>query len=460
MSESQIRVAIMGSGPAGFYAAEHLQKKLGDRVSIDMFDKLPTPHGLVRSGVAPDHQKIKSVTRIYDKIASNPNFRFFGLVEFGNHINIDELKDHYHQIVFATGAQTDRRMNIPGEDLKGSHTATEFVAWYNGHPEYTNLDFDLSKEKVAIVGMGNVAVDVARILCRTENELGETDIANYAFDKLVNSNVKEVYMLGRRGPAQAAFTNPELRELTKLEDADLITLKDEVKLDDLTSKKLEEKPDRTSEIKIVVLKEASENVPSKSKSLTIRFLVSPVEIIGDKEGNVSKIKLVKNELYLSENGVIRPRPTGNFEELDIDLVFRSIGYHGLPLPGLPFREDWGIIPNADGRITDSKEGEVVKGLYVTGWIKRGPTGVIGTNKTDSGETVNCMLEDIEKNILLTPANTNPEDVTEFIKDKQPNYISYEDWLTIDEIEKKRGKEIGRPRLKFTNVEDMLEVLGK
>ncbi len=460
MKENKIKVAIMGSGPAGFYAAEHLQKKLGERVHIDMFDKLPTPHGLVRSGVAPDHQKIKSVTRIYDKIASNPNFRFFGLVEFGKHLTIDDLKNYYHQIVFATGAQTDRRMNIPGEDLKGSHTATEFVAWYNGHPEYTAHEFDLSKEKVAIVGMGNVAVDVARILCRTKKELGETDIADYAFDKLINSNVKEVYMLGRRGPAQAAFTNPELRELTKLEDANLITHKKEVELDDLTSSKLEEKPDRTAEIKIVILKEASENTPSKSKNLTIRFLVSPVEIIGDDDGNVSKIKLVKNELYKSDNGSIRPRATGSFEDLDVDIVFRSIGYHGIPLPGLPFREDWGIIPNIEGRVTDGKDGVTVKGIYVTGWIKRGPTGVIGTNKTDSGETVKCMVQDIENNEILIPAKTERNDILNLINERQPKYVSYEDWLKIDEIEKKKGEDVGRPRLKFTNIDEILEALKK
>ncbi|MGH7884748.1 MAG: NADP oxidoreductase, partial [Thermodesulfobacteriota bacterium] len=331
---------------------------------------------------------------------------------------------------------------------------------YNGHPDYRDLEFDLTKEKVAIVGMGNVAVDVARILCRTEIELKETDIADYAFEKLVRSNIKEVYMLGRRGPAQAAFTNPELRELTKLEDADLITLREEVELDILSLNYLEKNPDRSLETKVGILKEASEKPLSKSKRLTIRFLVSPVEITGNKNNDISKIKLTKNELYQTDDGSIRPRSTDKYEELDVDIVFRSIGYHGIPLPGLPFNEKWGIIPNINGRITDLGNNQIIKGLYVTGWIKRGPSGVIGTNKTDSGETVKCMLEDIENGNILNPSNTGSEKILELIEERQPSFISYKDWLIIDEIEKKRGEQLGRPRLKFTTVEEILEALGK
>ena len=458
MSNKIINVAIIGSGPAGFYAAEHLQKQLGDRVNIDIFDKLPTPHGLVRSGVAPDHQKIKSVTRIYDKIASNPNFRFFGLVEFGNHIDIDDLKKYYHQIVFATGAQTDRKMNIPGEDLKGSHTATEFVAWYNGHPDYTDLDFDLSGKRVAIVGMGNVAVDVARILCRTQGELSETDIADYALEKLKNSNIEEVFMLGRRGAAQAAFTNPELKELRKLEDADLHTIPEEVELDPITLKELEENPDRGVENKVSILKEASEAATLKSKNLTIRFLVSPVEILGDEK--VEGIRLVKNELIKSEDGSIRPRPTDEYEELAVDLVFRSIGYRGVRLEDIPFHDSWGIIPNKMGRIINPENNNTITGFYVSGWIKRGPSGVIGTNKLDSGETIEIMVEDLNNGNILNPEIEDPTEIENFIKTRQPNFISYDDWLKIDAIEKEKGEEIGRPRVKFTSTEEILKALGK
>ncbi|MEM7009547.1 MAG: FAD-dependent oxidoreductase, partial [Thermodesulfobacteriota bacterium] len=427
----------------------------------DMFDKLPTPHGLVRSGVAPDHQKIKSVTRVYDKIATNENFRFFGLVEYGVHLTIEDLKDHYHIIVFATGAQTDRKMNIPGEDLKGSHTATEFVAWYNGHPEYTDYEFDLSQEKVAIVGVGNVAVDVARILCRTEDELMQTDIADYALEALKKSNVKEVYLLGRRGPAQAAFTNPEVRELGNLDDAHAITRIEEVELDEFTQEFLEKEEDRSLVKKIEILNAYSEDIEfQKSKKLHIRFLVSPTEIIGDAQGNVKAIKLVKNELYKTDDGTLRPRATDETEELEVGLVFRSIGYHGVPLPEVPFHEKWGVIHNDRGRVIDPDTSEHVHGLYSTGWIKRGPTGVIGTNKQDSGETVECIVEDILQSRHLSPSKTHPDDILELINQRQPDHFSYEDWLRLNELEINKGEEQGRPRVKYTSVEDMLNAVKR
>lgn len=458
-NNKQIRVAVIGSGPAGFYACEHLFKKDEHNFSIDMFDKLPTPHGLVRSGVAPDHQKIKSVTRVYDKIASNENFRFFGLVEYGVHITIEDLKKHYHIVVFATGAQTDRKMNIPGEDLEGSHTATEFVAWYNGHPDYRDYKFDLSQEKVAIVGVGNVAVDVARILCRTEAELMETDIADYALEALKESNIKEVYLLGRRGPAQAAFTNPEVKELGNLDDAHAITHAQEVELDEFTRELLENKEDRSLVKKIEILNSYSEDIEfEKSKKLHIRFLVSPTEIIGDEAGKVKAIKLVKNELYKTDDGSLRPRATNETEELDVGLVFRSIGYHGVPLPEVPFHEKWGVIHNEKGRVIDPDSGEHVHGLYSTGWIKRGPTGVIGTNKQDSGETVECIIEDIASGRLLSPENTHPQKIADLISERQPDYFSYKDWLRLNELEISKGEEQGRPRIKYTSIEDMLNAV--
>ena len=444
MSENkQYRVAVIGSGPAGFYACEHLFKKDEHNFSIDMFDKLPTPHGLVRSGVAPDHQKIKSVTRVYDKIASNENFRFFGLVEYGKHITLDDLKRHYHIVVFATGAQTDRKMNIPGEDLKRSHTATEFVAWYNGHPEYKDFEFDLTQEKVAIVGVGNVAVDVARILCRTEEELLKTDIADYALEALKSSNVKEVYLLGRRGPAQAAFTNPEVKELGNLDDAHAITRIEEVELDEFTKELLESKEDRSLVKKIEILNAYSEDIEfQKSKKLHLRFLVSPIEIVGDGQGSVKAIKLVKNELYKTEDGTLRPRATSETEELEVGLVFRSIGYHGVPLPDVPFHEKWGVIHNDKGRVIDPDSNEHVQGVYSTGWIKRGPSGVIGTNKQDSGETVECIIEDIVSGNLLSPESPDPGHITQLINERQPQHFSYEDWLRLNELEISKGQETG------------------
>jgi len=458
-NNKQIRIAVIGSGPAGFYACEHLFKKKEYDFSIDMFDRLPTPYGLVRSGVAPDHQKIKSVTRVYDKIASNENFRFFGLVEYGKHITMEDLKKHYHIVIFATGAQTDRKMNIPGEDLEGSHTATEFVAWYNGHPDYRDYNFDLTQERVAIVGVGNVAVDVARILCRTEDELMQTDIADYALEALKKSRIKEVFLLGRRGPAQAAFTNPEVRELGKLDDTHTITRSEEIELDEFTKELLEKQEDRSAVKKIEILSSYSEDIEfEKSRKLHIRFLVSPVEILGNKEGKVKAVKLVKNELYKTEDGSLRPKATDEFEELPVGLVFRSIGYHGVPLPDVPFHDKWGVIHNEKGRVLDPDTRGPVQGLYSTGWIKRGPTGVIGTNKQDSGETVECITEDIEAGKLLSPETPHPERILELIRERQPDHFTYEDWLRLNELEISKGQKEGRPRVKYTSIEEMLDAI--
>jgi len=454
------RVAILGSGPAGFFAADHLFKNNELNIEIDMYDKLPTPFGLVRSGVAPDHQKIKTVTKVYDKIAANPKFKFFGLIEYGNHITLEDLKHHYHQVLFATGAQTDRRMNIPGEDLNRSHTATEFVAWYNGHPDFADLEFDLSGEKIAIIGMGNVAVDVARILCRSEEELSKTDIAGYAFEKLANSNIKEIYMIGRRGPAQAAFTNPELKELGNLETADCLILKDESEVDELTAQHLIDNLERSVEKKLEIISEFSNHTKTKEKSLTIRFLLSPTEIIPDEDGNVKAIKLVKNVLSKSDDGSLRPKATEENEILEVDMVFRSIGYRGIPLPEVPFKESWGIIPNIRGRVADEEENNTLTGLYVTGWIKRGPTGVIGTNKRDSGETVALMIEDIKNNNTFRPENPTSDKIETLIKERNPEYINYEDWLKIDSEEIARGEKVGRPRVKFTKIDDIKKHLKK
>lgn len=454
-----ITAAIIGSGPAGFYTAEHMLKQKDIDFRVDMFDRLPTPHGLVRSGVAPDHQKIKSVTKVYDKIASDPRFRFFGLVEFGKHISLEDLKKHYNVIVFSTGAQTDRRLGIPGEDLEGSHTATEFVAWYNGHPDYRHLSFDLSGTKAAVIGVGNVAVDVARILCRSIDELKETDIADYALEALAGSRITDVYLLGRRGPLQAAFTNPEVRELGKLSEAHPVTLPHEVAHDEFTAEATGNGKDQTAINKLEILKSYSDPAHhTKGKQLHIRFLVSPVEIIGDEKGRVRALKLVRNELYRAEDGSIRSRPTDEYEVLETDIVFRSIGYQGVPLPGVPFHERWGVIENDKGRVTDPGTGGHMTGLYVSGWIKRGPTGVIGTNKQDAGETVECIAGDVAGGKINVPESTDPVSVIDLVSRVQPDYLTYGDWLRIDNLETERGKALGRPRLKFTSVREMLDAL--
>jgi len=456
-----LRVAIIGAGPTGYYAADHLFRQEGVLVEIDMFDRLPTPYGLVRAGVAPDHQKIKSVTAAFDKVAAHPRFRFYGGVEFGKDVTVDDLRSHYHQIFFSTGAQTDRRMGIPGEDLRGSHPATEFVAWYNGHPDYRDCHFDLSQERVAVVGVGNVAVDVARILCRSAEELARTDIADHALEALSRSRVKEVYLLGRRGPAQAAFTNPEIKELGELADADVTALPDEIELDPLSRAALEKSQDRSSLKKVEILNDYARRASTgKSKRLILRFLVSPVEFRGNSAGEVVGMRLVRNTLYATPTGTLQPKATDRFEELPVGLVFRSVGYKGVPLPGVPFNESWGVILNEKGRVLDPDGKQPIVGEYTAGWIKRGPTGVIGTNKPDAAETVSCMVEDLAEGRTLTPAEPTAAAVEDLVRRRQPKYFSYRDWLRLNEIELQRGRDCSRPRVKLVRVEDMLAALGR
>ena len=458
---SPLRVAIVGSGPAAFYAADHLLKHEGLHVEIDMFERLPIPYGLVRFGVAPDHPKIKSVTKIFAKVAAQPRFRFYGYVELGKDIDVSDLRKHYHQILYATGAQTDRQMGIPGEDLHGSHAATEFVGWYNGHPDFRDHQFDLSQERVAIVGVGNVAVDVARILCLTPDELATTDIAGHALEALRKSRVKEVYLLGRRGPAQAAFTNPEIKELGNMADADIFVLPEEAQLDDVSRAALEAGADRATRKKVEILQAYAARKPAAtSRRLTIRFLVSPVELIGNAAGRVVAMRLVKNALQASAAGTLSPKATDHFEELSVGLVFRSVGYRGAALPGVPFNERWGVILNENGRVMDSDTQRPVVGEYCSGWIKRGPTGVIGTNKSDSVETVSCMLEDLAEGSILRPSAPQASAMEELVRERQPQFLSFADWLRLDEIEVEHGRAQGRPRDKFTRIEDMLAAIAR
>lgn len=449
-----LRIAIIGSGPSGFYAAEHLFKQ--ERyVEVDMYERLPTPFGLVRGGVAPDHQKIKSVTKIYDKIAAHPGFRFFGNVEFGTDVTREDLAEHYHAIIYAVGAQTDRNLNIPGEDLPGSHAATEFVGWYNGHPDFRDYEFDLTQETAVVVGVGNVAMDVARILSRTRDELVGTDIADYALDALAHSNVKTVYVLGRRGPAQAAFTNPEIKELGQMAGAEIIIDPAEITLDELSREELITNPDRTAEKNLQTMQLYAERERgSKPRQIIMRFLASPVEIIGD--GHVEAVKIVRNELYRDNNGRLRPRATDKTEIIPAGLIFRSVGYHGVSLPGVPFYDAWGIIPNAEGRVLTAHDSELtVTGDYVVGWIKRGPSGIIGTNKPDSVQTVERLLEDLNAEKLLNPANPSRAALESLLDARGIRYVTYAGWQAIDAAEQARGAEAGRPRVKFSRVEDML-----
>jgi ferredoxin--NADP+ reductase len=452
-----LRVAVIGSGPSAFYAAEAYLKQTELAVEVDMFERLPTPHGLVRGGVAPDHQKIKSVTKVYDKIAADPRFRFYGNVEFGRDLRRADLIAHYHQIIYATGAQTDRRMGIPGEDLPGSHAATEFVGWYNAHPDYRDLHFDLTQIRAAVIGNGNVAMDVARILASSESELAATDIADYALDALRSSRVTDIYVFGRRGPAQAAFTNPEIKELGELADADVIVLPEEAALDPLSEEMLAREPDRTAANNVQILQAYAQRAPAgKRRRIHMRFLWSPVELIGSER--VEAIKLVKNTLQRADDGSLRPRATDQTEIIPVGLVFRSIGYRGVALPDVPFDSKAGIIPNQAGRVIDPTTGAPILGDYVVGWIKRGPSGVIGTNKPDAVESVKMALEDAAAGRVHTPANAERAAVEAMLIARGIQFVRYADWLMLDRIEQERGRALGRPRLKFSRVEDMLSAI--
>jgi len=451
------RVAVVGSGPAGFYAAEELLKQDDPKVAVDMFDRLPTPYGLVRGGVAPDHQKIKTVIKLYERTAGRPRFRFFGNVAFGRDLSLAEMLTHYHQVLFCTGAETDRRMGIPGEDLAGSHPATTFVGWYNGHPDYRHLSFDLSAERVAVIGVGNVAMDVTRILARPLAELAATDIADYALEALKESQVREIYLLGRRGPAQAAFTNPEIRELANIEGVDLVVRPDELELDPASAEWLATQKDPTNQRNVDILRgQIEKGEGNQPRKIRVRFLASPVEVLGSDR--VEGLRIERNELVKNEWGGLSAKGTGQTEELEVQLVFRSIGYMGTALPDLPFDERKGTIPNREGRVVDAATEQPLPRLYVAGWIKRGPTGVIGTNKQDAINTVKCMLEDLPAVAPGADFDPDPGRVEAVLAGKNVRFVSFADWKRLDQLEVERGRPQGRPRQKFTSVEEMLAQL--
>ncbi|HEX2373650.1 MAG TPA: FAD-dependent oxidoreductase [Actinomycetota bacterium] len=457
-TDTPLRVAVIGSGPSGFYAAEHLQAQEHLVIQVDMYDRLPTPFGLVRGGVAPDHQKIKSVTRVYDRIAGHPEFRFYGNVEMGRDLTHADLTAYYHAIIYAVGARTDRRMGIPREHLPGSHSATEFVGWYNAHPDFRHLGFDLSSERVVVVGNGNVAMDLARILASPPELLAATDIAEHALEQLAGGRIREIHVLGRRGPAQASFTNKELKELGELPDVDVVVDPADLELGREVEAHLAAEPDRTRDRNLEILRDYAAREPAGApRRIVLHFLVSPVEILGSER--VEALVVVRNELYESEDGSLRPQPTDRRSTLPVGLVFRAIGYQGVPLPGIPFDARAGVIPNEAGRIIDPRTGEPVVGEYVVGWIKRGPRGIIGTNKPDSQETVRMLLDDLAQGRLHKAEVPSRGVLERLLAERRHDFVSYDDWQLIDLLEQERGRASGdRPRVKFSRVEEMLHAL--
>lgn len=448
-----LRVCAIGSGPSAFYAAEALFKQAGLSVRVDMLDRLPVPFGLVRGGVAPDHQKIKSVTKVYDKIADNPGYRFFGNVQVGRDLSVAELSAHYHMLVWAIGCESDHKLGVPGEELRGVHSATEFVGWYNGHPDYRDLGFDLANaERVALVGNGNVAMDVARVLLASPDELAKTDIAEHALLTLRQSRVREVTLLGRRGPAQAAFSPKELEEIAALPGIDVAVARQDAQLDELSARWLEQDGARSATRNVKLIQELAQKGEGQAeRRLRCRFLVAPVALHGH-DGRLTAVKLQHSQLAPDVKGTPRPRPLDSFEEIQADLVFKAIGYRGRPLPGLPFDDRKGIVPNADGRVQETPGGAVRPGNYVVGWCKRGPTGLIGTNSADSKATVEVMVQDLQAGTVLQP---DASDLAATLQQRGVDFVSWQDWQRLDAWEQEQGQALGKCRLKQPSVEALM-----
>ncbi|MBI1371895.1 MAG: NADP oxidoreductase [Phycisphaera sp.] len=448
-AERPLRVAIIGSGPSGFYAADALFKS-GLAVHVHMFERFPTPYGLVRFGVAPDHAKIRTVTNIYAKTASHDNYRYWGNVTIGRDLTIAELEKHFDAIIFAFGAETDRKLNIPGIELPRSYTATAFCAWYNGHPDYRDCHFDLSHEVAVVIGQGNVAMDVTRVLAKPVDELAKTDMASHAIEQLAESKVRDIYCIGRRGPAQAAFTPKEISELGEIPGCDVIVDPKDVDLSDVDKAELELPESKSNVRNMESLVEFSKRRPTGAKRrIIIRFFQSPTELHAAADGGVGEVVLETNKLS-GEPGKQKARGTGETETLACDVFFRSIGYHGVGIEGVPFNADWGVIPNELGRVEPGK--------YAVGWIKRGPSGLIGTNKKDSEESVQQLLADAPS--LGGCAEPSDDAVTALLDSRGVRVVRYADWLKIDAAELERGKAKGKPRDNFTSVAEMLAVLDQ
>ncbi|MEY2516594.1 MAG: ferredoxin/flavodoxin---NADP+ reductase [bacterium] len=454
MALAQPRVAIVGAGPAGAFAAGCLLRARGD-VEIDLFERLPTPWGLLRGGVAPDHQEIKRLQDTFHRQTIGRGCRFLGNVEVGTDISHAELLEHYTAVVYATGAQTDKSLGIPGEDLPGSCAATEFVAWYNGHPDYRERDFDLSGRRVVVIGNGNVAADVTRILTLSTGELERTDIADHALQALRESRIEEVVVLGRRGPAQAAFTSAELRELGNLDGVDLRVDPADLELDAISEQWLAGDGTFTARTNMALLREFAARPPRASARTTIvlRFLTSPLQIRGD--GRVEAIDVGANEIVRGDDGAIRARALdAESQTIACDFVLRSVGYRAVPLPDVPFDERSFVLPNERGRVL-TPDGESLPGVYAVGWIKRGPTGILGTNKRDAEETVGCLADDLASGALVQPPSPRREQIDALLAERRPDIVTAAGWRAIDDGERERGRQTRRPRVKLASRDELL-----
>ena len=450
---SRTRIAIVGAGPAGAFAASQLRRH-GTWADIDLIERLPTPWGLLRAGVAPDHQEIKRLDETFDRTILRAGCRFFGNVAVGTDITHTDLMRHYHAVIYAVGAQTDRSLGIPGEELPGSLPATAFVGWYNGHPDYRNLAPGLSHETAVVIGNGNVAADVARLLTRDPDELARTDVADHALAALRESKVRRVIVLGRRGPAQAAFTNAELRELGRMAGVEVVVDAAEVALDPVSEEWLAEEGTFTARRNVERLQEyaAAERDGETRRTIELRFLRSPVAILG--AGHVEAIEVVTNAIHRDDQGVLRARPVSDATEtIPCGLVLRSVGYQAVPLPDVPFDERAYVLPNDLGRVLDLDSGEHMRGVYAVGWIKRGPTGILGTNKRDAEETVRSLVEDLKAGRLNDPVEDGS---VEDLLQGRDDVVTAAGWQSIDRQELAAGRAGERPRVKLAARDELLQ----
>jgi len=444
MKPETLRVAVIGAGPSGLYAAVDLLKRHAN-ARVDLFDRLPVPGGLVRSGVSPDHALRRTVIAVCERLAlGSGRFRYFGNLALGEQFQWQDLRSHYHATIVASGAGSDRRLGIRGEDLPGSHAATAFVGWYNSHPDHAHHRFDLSTERAVVVGNGNVALDVARMLLMPVDELRHTDMADHALDALASSRVREVVILGRRGPAQAAFTAPELLELGTLRGVDIVV---EGTLPDLG-------PDAGQNLRLQLLRELQQRgLAGAPRRLILRFLASPEAILGSDR--VEALRIARNRLVAGPDGEVRAEATGITEILETGLVFRSVGYRAEPVPGLPFDRSRAVLPNIEGRVIDPQQADAaVPGCYVAGWLKRGPSGVIGTNKICSRQTVSTLLSDAAAGRLPIPPAVDAE-LPALLQRGHSAVVDYDGWRRIDRQEQARGAPQGRPRARMASVAEML-----
>ena len=439
-----LRIAIVGAGPAGFYTAECLFKT-DLSVKVDMFEKLPAPFGLVRYGVAPDHEKIKNVIKVFEQTANDQRFSYFGNVTIGRDVSVIELKKFYDAVIFCHGAEADRRLGIKGEDLKGCYTASQFIGWYNGHPRFRDFQFDFSHEVAVIMGQGNVAMDIARILCSTREELAKTDICKHALDVLSESKIKKVHVYGRNSALHASFTPKEIKEMGELADCCPFVDRQDLDIDSSVYQEFEG-PSNAFRIKNLEILRSFTNFScgSQTRRFILHFNRKPVEIVGT-------LKMQKIVFEILHGG----KSTGEYEEIDSGVFFTSIGYMGEPMDGLPFLSTKGIVPNLLGRVLE--EQTVKRGLYVCGWIANGASGVIGTNKQRAQETVHSLIEDLA--VLSECEYPDTEKLLNMLKAKGIVTVNFIDWKKIDAYEIMLGLNSGKPREKLTNISQMISIAG-